>query len=64
MSNYPNTWTLPALIEYCKTGPQASQGGPYVPARPMGFSSLGNRLRCAWLVFTGRADAVTWELGQ
>jgi hypothetical protein len=28
--------------------------------RPEGFASLGSRLRCAWLVFTGKADAVTW----
>lgn len=35
--------------------------GRYVPARPLGFQSWHYRLRATWLVFTGRADAVTWE---
>lgn len=36
----------------------------YVPARPMGWSSLPVRLRAVWLVFTGRADALVWEQRQ
>lgn len=40
--------------------PGGFRGGAYYPARPLGFYSLGNRLRCAWLVFTGRADALIW----
>lgn len=29
-------------------------------ARPDGLNSLYERLRCTWLVFTGKADAVRW----
>lgn len=32
----------------------------WVPARPLGFASFRSRLRAAWLVFTGRADALVW----
>ena len=34
--------------------------GRWVPARPLGDPSLRNRICAAWLVFTGRADALTW----
>lgn len=36
----------------------------YVPARPWQSASFRYRLRCAWLVFTGRADALVWSGGQ
>ena len=39
-------------------------GGDWVPARPTGFNTLYYRATAAWLVFTGRADAVIWEKGQ
>lgn len=35
--------------------------GREVPARPEGFASPWYRLRAAWLVFTGRADALVWH---
>ncbi len=37
--------------------------GRWVPCRPEGWwgLSLRLRLRCAWLVFTGRADVLVWE---
>lgn len=35
-------------------------GDRWVPARPEGYASLRHRLRAAWLVFTGRADALVW----
>ncbi len=35
-------------------------GDHWAPARPLGFFSIGNRLKCAWLVFTGKADALIW----
>lgn len=35
--------------------------GRWVPARPLPWeSSIFGRFKAAWLVFTGRADAVTW----
>jgi hypothetical protein len=35
--------------------------GQYVPARSMGWPSFTQRIKCAWLVFTGRADALVWK---
>lgn len=32
----------------------------WVPARPLGFASFWYRCKAAWLVFTGRADALKW----
>jgi hypothetical protein len=32
----------------------------WVPARPLGFQSLRTRIRAAWLVWTGKADALIW----
>jgi hypothetical protein len=32
----------------------------WVPKRTEGFPSAWQRLRAAWLVFTGRADALIW----
>jgi hypothetical protein len=36
----------------------------WVPARPTGYASIRNRFKCAWLVFTGKADALIWPGGQ
>ena len=36
----------------------------WVPARPLGLFTIPNRLRCAWLVFTGACDALRWQKGQ
>lgn len=30
-------------------------------ARPYGLTGLGHRLKCAWLVFTGKADVLMWH---
>jgi hypothetical protein len=59
---YPNIWSLEHLTDYCANGGcQAGlPDGRYVPARPLGFCSLGQRIRAATLVFSGKADAVTW----
>ena len=38
--------------------------GRWVPSRPMTFVSWRHRLRAAWLVMVGRADAVVWPGGQ
>ena len=62
MNRYPYFWPLERLVTYCNEG-QCQAGlpdGRWVPARPLGFCSIGNRIRCAWAVFTGRADAVEW----
>jgi hypothetical protein len=62
---YPNVWTLVQIVTYATHGGVSTQvDGKWVPARPEGFASLRMRLRAAWLVFTGRADAVTWPGAQ
>lgn len=36
-------------------------GGRWHPARPLSYSSPWQRWKAAWLVFTGRADALKWH---
>lgn len=55
-------WTLRELVERC-AHTQANINGKWVPARPIGKPGP-SRLKCAWLVLTGKADAFTWPEGQ
>lgn len=59
---FPSIWKLENLVRHCVDGSVQARlsNGQYVPARPQGFCSLGQRLKAAKLVFTGKADAVTW----
>ena len=34
--------------------------GKWAPARPLGYDSFRSRLRLAWMVFTGKCDALKW----
>ena len=45
---------------------QANINGKWVPARPENykFRTYGQRLKEAWAVFTGKADAFKWPEGQ
>ncbi len=43
---------------------QAEINGKWVPARSVGLYSLRERIRIAFMVFTGRADALVWPEGQ
>lgn len=36
----------------------------YVPARPIGYLDFVSRLKIAWMVFTGKADALLWPKNQ
>jgi hypothetical protein len=55
-------WTLHDLLT---TAPQSQKeiNGRWVPARPYPGPFVW-RLRSAWAVLTGRADAFTWPEGQ
>ena len=65
MKKAPSLWTLQALAAYVEKGPRVSvDGRTWHPARPWGFFSIGSRLECAWAVFSGRADALIWPVGQ
>ena len=49
------------LIDHAASNSTQLSNGRWVPARPLGWSSPLKRLRYAWMVFTGKADAVLWE---
>jgi hypothetical protein len=58
----PYRWVLGPLLRHCREGLKQQQpDGSWMPARPLGYDSLSMRLRLAWAVFTGRADALFWS---
>lgn len=59
MKRAPTNWTIKSLVQHINDGPWVRETG--MPARPYGFYSLRSRIKLAWMVFTGRADALTWE---
>lgn len=62
--NTPNVYTPEQLRSEPLTNIQAGlPDGRWVAARPMGWQGLclRKRLRAAWMVFTGRWDALRWE---
>lgn len=63
MKNYPRVWKLKDILDHATNTDGAVSvcvRGRLVPARPMGWPSIKSRFKAAWLVFTGKADAVTW----
>jgi hypothetical protein len=60
MNKYPSIVDAYELIGRAPEN-SALVNGRYVPGRSMGWPSFTQRIRCAWLVFTGRADALIWE---
>lgn len=38
----------------------AQVNGKWVPARPINANGLKSRFKLAWMVFTGKADALEW----
>jgi hypothetical protein len=59
MGKAPNIIKLENLNSMCRNS-QAEINGKWVPARPLGYYLLRNRLNAAWMVFTGKADALLW----
>ncbi len=41
--------------------PQAGMNGEWFAARPEPYYSIFARWKCAWLVLTGKADALVWR---
>ncbi len=75
MKKAPQLWRLedlPGMRPVSKTIPTIDDlpasdtdiGGKWMPARPLGHYSLTSRLRLAWMVFTGKCDALKWPGGQ
>jgi len=59
---YPNIITVDTVIKNSKECTTLSVvSNSWVPARPLGYPSIGFRLRATWLVFTGKADALLWD---
>ena len=58
-------WTLKDLINHTNQC-SAKIGEKWVPSRPINwkYEGLVERLRNAWRVFIGRADAFEWPEGQ
>lgn len=44
--------------------PEAGRHGDWYLARPLPYYSIFARWHCAWLVLTGRADALVWKGDQ
>jgi hypothetical protein len=61
MKKYPN---LICASELKNWDCQAHISGKWVIARPLGDPSFFSRLRLAWLVFIGKADALVWPENQ
>ena len=64
LNQAPNDWTINDLARHIEIGPQARLNDDwppiYAPARPYGLFSISSRLRLAWMVFKGEADALRW----
>jgi hypothetical protein len=56
----PNIISVLTVVKFAATCQAGLPDGRYVPARPLGWQSWIMRFKAAWLVFTGRADALTW----
>ena len=61
MAKYPSIFRIRDLVKHASECQAEVSKGVWVPARPIGYSSLRHRIRCAWLVFIGKADAVIWD---
>lgn len=56
---YPNIVTVKSVLD-CSSWKKIGNGR-WALARPLGYPSFLSRLHAAWLVFTGKADALKWE---
>jgi len=59
----PQIITLRNALESANST-QAEINGRWVPARPVGYYSWRYRVKAAWLVFTGKCDALRWPEDQ
>jgi hypothetical protein len=57
----PNSWTIKSLLKSITEAQCSKDGKIWRSARPLGLDTIPNRLRLAWNVFTGKADALFWN---
>lgn len=55
LEDHLKSWGARAAVKH------PNGGEVWVPARPLGYPSFSRRLKAAWLVFTGKADALEWR---
>lgn len=60
MRRYPGIYNADWLVKHAGQCAAGLPDGRWVAARPLAGSFRWQRLRAAWLVWTGRADALTW----
>jgi len=63
MKKAPSVYKLKELFRTTQEN-SAHINQKWVPARPMGIDSFRNRIRVAFMVFKGEADAVVWPENQ
>lgn len=63
MKKTPHIWKLQHLIDVTQSVSMLVKE-EWVPVRPITISDIRTRMKAAWLVFTGKADAVVWPEGQ
>ncbi len=57
---YPNILFLERLLSIINKVHIVDGRGEHIPTRPLGPRSFGYRVKAAWLVFAGKADALVW----
>jgi len=63
MDKYPRLVTVKEITEDA-FNTTTNIDGKWLPARPLGFMSWQQRWKMAWLVFTGKCDALKWPGDQ
>lgn len=63
MKQVPAIWSLKELM-ISATSLSAKINEKWVPCRPECAVGFRARIKAAWAVFMGRADAVVWPEGQ
>ena len=60
MKKYPSIRCVLQVVKDAQLMGAGLPDGRYVPARSLGWPSWSQRWKAAWLVFTGKADALTY----
>lgn len=58
---YPGIHQVQDIVD---NNTQVKINNKYVAARPLGYPSFFNRIKIAWYVFSGKADALIWPENQ
>lgn len=56
-----NRYNIRTVIEDLPENQTKLSDGSWTVARPLGFTGLWWRLKCAWIIFTGKADLLEFE---